>query len=216
MTDPRDVAIYTVSEAAHYLRLPRNTLSRWVHPIDGIVVPAQTGPARLSFSNLVECFVLSAIRREHEVPFQRIRAAVSFVQRELNESRPLIHKSFQTGGKELFVEHMGVLLNASRGGQPMLLNALDLRLKRIDWDEAGIAERLFPMPRSGIEDQPRSILITPLLGFGRPVLAGTGIRVEVVVSRFWAGESIPALAYDYGVDTELIDDAIRIELREAA
>jgi uncharacterized protein (DUF433 family) len=182
-----------------------------------VVVPARPGPAQLSFSNLVECFVLSALRRKHEIPLQRIRAAVSYVQRELNDPRPLIHKTFQTAGKELFVEHMGQVLNASRGGQPMLLNAIDLRLQRIDWDEAGIAEKLFPIARSNVaESQPRSILITPRLGFGRPVLAGTGIRVEVVTSRYRAGERASELAEDYGVDRELIDDAIRIEMREAA
>jgi len=46
-------------------------------------------------------------------------------------------------------------------------------------------------------------------------LAGTGIRVEVVVGRYRAGESPTDLAADYRVPVELIHDAVRCELREA-
>ena len=53
-------------------------------------------------------------------------------------------------------------------------------------------------------------------GFGRPTLVGTGIRVEVVVARYRAGESPAELAADYRVSVELIDDAVRSELREAS
>jgi uncharacterized protein (DUF433 family) len=47
---------------------------------------------------------------------------------------------------------------------------------------------------------------------GRPVITGTGIRTEIVFSRFKAGESIPELAADYFVRCSHIEDAIRYEI----
>jgi uncharacterized protein (DUF433 family) len=167
--------------------------------------------------NLVEAFVLSAIRREHEVSMQRARKALGFVQRDLGVKRPLVTTEFKTDGVDLFVEHYGSLLNASQGGNQILLKqALDGYLERIDWDASGLAARLFPLARSERLEQPRAIVIDPNLGFGRPVLAGTGIRTEIVIGRYLAGESVGELARDYGVKLELIEDAVRLESRAAA
>ncbi len=79
--DPRQLPTYTISEAAHYLRIPRSTLHAWVagqaYRTTGgsrLFRPVITLPDRrlglLSFINLVEAHVLDAIRREHEVPLQ--------------------------------------------------------------------------------------------------------------------------------------------------
>jgi uncharacterized protein (DUF433 family) len=215
-SDVRDVPAYTVAEAAQYLRLPRTTLGSWMRA-GGLIVPAQGSPPVLSFLNLVEAFVLSAIRREHEVSMQRARKALAFVGRDLGVKRPLVTKEFKTDGVDLFVEHYGTLLNASQGGQQTLLkDALEGHLKRIEWDGSGLAERLFPLARSERVSQPRAIVIDPKMGFGRPVLAGTGIRTEIVIGRYLAGESAPELAKDYGVKPELIEDAVRLESRAAA
>jgi uncharacterized protein (DUF433 family) len=213
--DVRQVPVYTVAEAAQYLRLPRTTLGTWVRS-GALIVPAKSSPPVLSFLNLVEAFVLSAIRREHEVSMQRARKALGFVRRDLGVKRPLVTTQFKTDGVDLFVEHYGTLLNASQGGGLALLKeALEGHLERIEWDASGLAERLFPLARSERIEQPRAIAIDPKMGFGRPVLAGTGIRTEIVIGRHLAGESAPELAEDYGVKPELIEGAVRLESRAA-
>lgn len=88
-------------------------------------------------------------------------------------------------------------------------------LTRIEWDEAGIAQRVFPLARTRGE-QPRTILIDPRIGFGRPVINGTGIPTEAIVARHRAGESFLELAEDYGLKPELVEDAVRYEMRPAA
>ena len=60
------------------------------------------------------------------------------------------------------------------------------------------------------------IVISPTVGFGKPVIAGTGISTAVVVSRFNARESIGDLATEYGVTPKQIEEAIRWEQRTAA
>lgn len=45
---------------------------------------------------------------------------------------------------------------------------------------------------------------------GAPCLAGTGVLVSFVASRFAAGETIQELAKDYAVDSQTIEAAIRL------
>jgi uncharacterized protein (DUF433 family) len=54
------------------------------------------------------------------------------------------------------------------------------------------------------------------VGFGRPVLDGTGIRTEVLIERFSAGERIEELAADYDRSPAEIEDVVRCELPLAA
>ena len=107
-------------------------------------------------------------------------------------------------------------MNASAGGQVTVREALEARLARVEWDRRGVAERLFPLVRSDAAAQPRSIVLDPLRGFGRPVIAKTGIRASILAERYRAGESALELASDYGVEVEQIEDAIRCEIATAA
>jgi uncharacterized protein (DUF433 family) len=208
-----------VAEAAVLVRVPVSTLKTWIYgdgsATRGVIVLPTSTPRMLAFSHLVEAFVLAAIRRGHGVALQRVRRAIRFVQRELQVERPLIHAKFKTDGADLFVEQWGKLVNASRDGQISMRDALESSLRRVDWDRDGIAVRLFPLVRAGGADQPRSIVIDPEHGFGRPTLAGKGIRVDVIVERYLAGETVAELARDYRVLPDLIDDAVRCELRAA-
>jgi uncharacterized protein (DUF433 family) len=59
-------------------------------------------------------------------------------------------------------------------------------------------------------------MINPSLGFGKPVVAGTGISTAVIASRFNARESVPDLAKEYGLEPKQIEEAIRWETRAVA
>lgn len=216
---PEELAAYAVPRAARIVRLPASTLRLWATgdgTHDALFKPASHAPLMLSFSNLIEAFVLASMRRVHGVSMQRVRKAVRFVGKDLGISRPLIHGSFRTDGIHLFVQHANRLLNVSAKGQGVLKEVLEESLERIDW-EGDFAARLYPWVREGdLKPQPKTIAVDPRRGFGQPVIAGTGIEARIVASRYRAGESIVALAKDYGVDFEKIEDAIRCETREAA
>lgn len=170
----------------------------------------------LSFSNLTEAFVLASMRRSHEISMQKVRKALRYVGKQLGYKRPLLHARFQTDGVSLFVDHAGQLLDASAEGQATLRDLLDASLSRIDW-ENDFAVRLYPWVRAEVNpEHPKTIVVDPRRGFGQPVIAGTGIEARLVAQRHRAGESVKALAKDYGVDLEHIEDAIRCETREAA
>ena len=223
--NPREIPVYSAPEAAHYLRIPENTIRSWIH---GRSYPTSRGSRRarpvvapadplrgLSFINLLELHVLGAIRRQHQVDMKHVRAALDFLQREFGTEHPLIDEAMETNGKHLFVRKYGALINASRHGQVAMETVLDAHLKRIERDERGLAVRLFPFTRKGT-DAPRMIAIDPLVAFGRPVIAGSRIPTSDVADRFKAGESPADLAYDYGRPQEQIEEAIRCELEAAA
>ncbi|XXX75944.1 DUF433 domain-containing protein [Sorangium sp. So ce134] len=216
---PEELPAYPVPRAARIVRLSPSTLRLWASG-DGqhkaLFKPADRAPLALSFSNLIEAFVLASLRRVHGVSMQRVRRALRYVGDKLGYARPLIHASFQTDGANLFVQHADRLLNVSVEGQAVLREVLDASLARIDW-EGDLAARLYPWVRSSeIGSQPKTIVVDPRRGFGQPVIAGTGIEARIVTERYRAGESVLLLAKDYGVEIEKIEDAIRCETREAA
>jgi hypothetical protein len=119
--DPRDVPTYSIREAASYMRLPPTTLREWVSGPARVIQLAGGRPPLLSFWNLVEAYVLAALRRRHQVPLQRVRKALRFLERELDTERPLIEQEFLTDGLDLFVE----MDSLPRG--PSCAGAQDLR-----------------------------------------------------------------------------------------
>lgn len=216
---PEEVPAYRLPDAARIVRLSPSTLRLWACGENGskpLFKPASRAPLLLSFSNVVEAFVLAAMRRVHRVSMQRVRKAVRYVGNELDYARPLVHARFRTDGVSLFVQHAGKLLDVSAEGQAVLRDVLEESLARIDW-ERDLAVRLYPWVRGGdLASQPKTIVIDPRLGFGQPVIAGTGIEARIVAERYRAGEPARLLAKDYRVDVEQIEDAIRCEMREAA
>jgi hypothetical protein len=116
--DPRGVPTYGIREAGSYMRLPPTTLREWVTGAARFITPAGSRPPLLSFWNLVEAYVLAALRRRHRVPLQRVCKALRFVERELDTARPLIEQEFLTDGLDVFVEGQVTIIQggARRGG----------------------------------------------------------------------------------------------------
>jgi uncharacterized protein (DUF433 family) len=225
--DLRLVPAYSVSEAAHYLRMPEATLRSWVvgraYPVAGqskrsrpLIALAHPNRQYLSFINLVEAHVLAAIRRRHGVKLPKVRKALDYVHRQFRVEHPLINQAFQTDGLDLFVERYGDLINASRVGQSAMKEIIGVYLKRIDWDSKGLPVRLYPFTRDTEADaapasDPRVVVMNPTVSFGRPVIAGTGIPVSSIYERYRAGDSMAELAKDFALEISAIEEAIRCE-----
>ena len=214
---------YTISEAARYLDLPIATVRSWVI---GRSYPTQAGTKRfhpiitaadkkkniLSFINLVEIHLLSAIRRKHSIQLSNVRKAIKYLSREFRSSHPLADHKLATDGMNLFVEKYGQLINISKEGQLAIQEILNVYLRRVERDSSGLPISLYPFTRSPETGSPKSVVIDPSISFGRPVLAGTGVPTTVIAERYKSGDSIEELADDYGRSTEEIQEAIRLEL----
>jgi uncharacterized protein (DUF433 family) len=219
----REIPAYGVTEAAHYLGIPKATLRSWVlgrhYPTGSgkrffrpIIEVADKEQRLLSFVNLVEVHVLDAIRRGHGVALWRVRKAVEYLKKDLGSGHPLAQEKFATDGVDLFVEMFGQLVNISREGQLVIKELIQSHLRRIERDASGLPVRLYPFTREHKSDEPKIIVIDPYISFGRPVLAGTGIATTIIAQRYKAGESIEELAEDYGRSRSEIEEAIRSEL----
>ena len=232
--DLRALPNYRLPEAAHYLRTPLSTLRFWIfgqsyqtasgkRTSKPIITIPEGWPPRLSFINMVEAHVLSGIRYQHRVPLGAVRRALEYLARESASPHPLAEEQFQTDGVNLFVERLGHLVNISADSQLAMREILRALLRRIERDERGFAIRLYPFSRRPklapplVDDSPKLVVIDPRVAFGRPVLVGSGVTTSAIAERFDAGESIEALAADYGRPRDEIEEAVRCELiRDAA
>lgn len=220
--EPREMPCYRITEVAHYLRIPKATVRAWAmgqgrfRPV--LDVTPQDGPPLLSFANLVEVHVLDALRREHDIPLRTTRDVLRELSRLFPRvAHPLADRDLLTESGEVFVEHLGSLVSASREGQVAIRELLEAHLRRVDRDPMGRASRLYPFTRKreaigALMEEPRLIMIDPEVQFGRPVLTGTGIPTLVIADRYKAGDSIAELARDYNRPQEEIEEAIRCEL----
>jgi len=221
--DIRNVATYPVADAARYLAIPAGTLRSWLH---GRTYPTANGNKyfeplihlpdgsrpQLSFTNLVEAHVLRVIRQNHKVRLDKVRTALDYVEQKFGLPYPLARAQFQTDGVDLFVESVGQLINASQDGQLAMQKTLQQLLQRIEWDEEGLAQRLFPLIRLQQADAPRVLEIDPRLSFGRPVVVNTGIPADMIIDRFRAGESLESLADDYDFSRQQLEEILRYEM----
>jgi uncharacterized protein (DUF433 family) len=222
--DLRELPAYGIGEAAHYLQMPASTLRSWCvglryprhtgrRPFRPLIVPADRVRPALSFLNLVEAHVLDAIRRKHGFHLSKVRRALDYLASILPSTHPLADHKFETDGLNLFIEKYGRLINISEAGQLAVRELLEAHLRRIERDPKGFPVRLYPFTRKHDLEEPRAVVIDPLVSFGRPVLVGTGIVTAVIAERYKAGESVDDLAEDYGRDRSDVEEAIRCELR---
>jgi len=213
-----ETPIYGLTEAAQYLRVPLATLRYWVHgggPVPPLIRLAGSEPSRLSFMNLLGCYMLSSMRAMYDVRIPKVRKSLATLAKYVQHRHPLVEQAFQTDRRDLFIEHLGNIVNLTRDQQILIPGVMELYLERIERDPKGLF-KLYPFVMERTPNDPRLILINPAVGFGKPVIAGTGISTAVVASRFNAREPIGDLASEYGVTSRQIEEAIRWEQRTAA
>ena len=223
-----DTPAYPASEVTRILNLPSATVKAWAfgynynggqNRFQPVIIPADQRRRLLSFANLCELHILSAIRRHHKVRLAKVRDSIEYLQRELGSSaHQLLDNSLQTNNIDLFVEHTSQLLNISRDGQVAMRGDFEQALARIERDNNGSPIRLFPYSRTSISatNQPKSVVIDPRVSFGRPMLTSAAIPTEIIADRFLAGDSPTEMAKDYRVEEKEIEEAIRFEQRRAA
>jgi uncharacterized protein (DUF433 family) len=231
--DPRELPNYTVALAAHHLLLPVSTLRDWVfgaewiekngrvRRFDPLIKPPSDNPHRLlSFLNLIEAHVLKGIRRKQRVKMAEVREAIEFLAAKYRTNHPLADVDLWASGSDLFIEEVGQLINVTKRQQLAFHDLLKAHLERIDRtveDPHGPA-RLYPFTAEPvivgstvIVPQFKTVSIDPFVSFGRPVIAGTNVRTEILVERFFAGDTIDELAEEHHMDRLKIEEAIRYE-----
>ena len=222
INDSRSRPAYTVAEAARYLRIPVTTLRAWTVGRPGptaarlgglmpLVQPANREPVLLSFWNLIEAHVLRSLRTHHAVSLQAVRQALSFAEREMGIKRLLLHREMRTDGGRIFLDRYGQLIDLSASGQLAMKKVFEEHLRRVEWDARAFPIRLYPFVASEYPESDRPISIDANVAFGRPVIRRGGISTGTIADRIDAGESVAAVAADYDLREEEIEQAVLYE-----
>jgi uncharacterized protein (DUF433 family) len=228
--DPREVAAYSITEAARYVQIPRRTVHNWVcgnsYPVASgarkakpLIDIAAPDKYLLSFVNLLELHILDAIRHGHGLDMRVVRRALDYLQRELGVDHPLVDEQMETDGSRIFIRRLGDVIDAASWGQVSMADLLEIRLARIERNPQGIAVKFYPFTRRKPEEkevayrEPRVIEMDPEIAFGRPVIAGSRVPTVEIAERYKAGDSIDDLVTEYRRPQSEIEEAIRCELR---
>lgn len=222
--DPREIPTYGIYESAHTLKIPPDTLRSWIRGrnyltqhgtkrFEPLILVPDEDLALLSFVNLVEAHVLDAIRYKHNIPLINVRDAIKHLRDKYDSAHPLAEYSFQQDGVDLFTEIAGDILNVSKQGQLAMREVVTAYLKRIERNPQGAAIALYPYLKRHPQhvEEAKLVLIDPRISFGKPILVGVGVPTAVVADRNSAGETVAALAEDYGCEASEIEKAIEYE-----
>jgi len=217
--DIRNQPAYGLTEAARYVRLPAATLRSWVigrdypkgdsqatfHPL---IKPAHKQPVQLSFYNLIEAHVLRSLRTEHGVALAELRKSIAFAEKKLQVQRLLLSPDLRTHAAEIFLDRYVGLINLSASGQLAMRVAFERHLQRVEWDEWQFPVRLYPYLDSTPHTADRPIAIDPKVAFGRPIVRRAGVSTAAIADRIDAGETVAAVAEDYDLSTEEVQQAV--------
>ena len=176
-------------------------------PFYALIAPPQSHPPRLSFNNLIEAYVLRALRTKHKVSIEAARKAIDFAEQRFNIQRLLLNPALQAGAGEVFLEKYSDLIDLAGAGQVAMKILLKDHLKRIAFDEWSLPARLYPVQA----DTRQVIVIDARIAFGRPVIASRGVSTVTIVDRINAGESQEDVAEDYGLEMTEVEEALVYE-----
>lgn len=195
--------LYTLQQVGLFLGVPRSTLVYWrpfVHHVEG---SSRQAPS-ITFIGMAEAYVLAAFRRAG-VPLQRIRPAIEVLTHKIGLEHALASHHLYTDGAEILYEWGDQQLAIVRNGQYVIRDVLEEYLHLIEWDHDEYPTQL-QLPTF----QQTKVIIDPKRGFGQPIFAQSGTKIEDVLERFWAGDDLGSIAVDYGLSLSAVEDAVRV------
>ena len=212
--------LYSQAEAAWIVGVPANTFRNWAHGYayktttekvvskDPLVTLApEHNRMRVPFLGLAEAYVLDALRISG-IPMVRIRPAVESLKQGMGLPFALLSERLMTDGVEVLYDYVGEELEAAQGkvglavirGDKQLVfrEAIEQYLQSVTYED-GFVTSLEPRRfGDGI------LSVNPKINAGQLSFASSGVRVEDVLRRVRAGESLSEVARDFELSTESI------------
>ena len=162
----------------------------------------------LSFYDIASAHVLMAFKAKR-VPPSDLRSVVDGLRSEFPGSPyPLLGRDFAMFGRDVIVRNIGKLLNLSKSRQLGLQKVMSKFLTRIEVDANFMPTRFSPL-YSHTSRSEGYIVIDPDFAYGRPIIRGTAIPVEIIAKRKGSGESEALLARDYRISVRAVKEAVK-------
>jgi uncharacterized protein (DUF433 family) len=203
------VGLYTPKEAAAYAHGIRpQQLIRWIHgtqrekPVITPVFPEHREV--ITFIDMVQSMAIRDMVNAG-ISFPRIRSAVHWIQQRHPEIKfPFIHNHHTyliETTKDLAIllphddEDHVLQVSGKQAGQYVHAKMLDRYLKKLEFNESGVASRYIPHKQHG-----RRIVLNPAVRLGQPIIEPCGLLVEAVVDAVKTEGGIEQAAWMYEVD----------------
>lgn len=212
--------IYSIPDAADILGMSTGKVRRWVNKYWELEF-VQTGENRseytwgeqrekaFHFLTLIEIIAVDSFR-EIGVSFPKIKMAHEKLSELLKTKYPFAHAELMSDGKRIFYKLDASLLELDKKQQFSFTKLILPYCKKIDFQEkTQLAERFWPLGKD------HRIVVDPHHSFGRPVITGTNITADAIISMLKAGESPEFIASVYGIEKKDVED-VRLFLKRIA
>lgn len=209
-----DRGVYTLAEAAKYTGVNPMTLRAWFLPRSdqrGRGPIFQSDYARIdddfaiSFLNLIEAYVASFFRR-NKVKHSYIRRTHQDLKRQLGISHPFAYSRLYVALGQIIAEKQD---RADKRfievlSRQLLFPEFSDGLLRLKYDEATSLA-------NGWEVE-KGIIVSPRVGFGKPVIENTGVSTLIVAKQYRAnGKDAALVARLFNIPKDGVENAFRFE-----
>jgi uncharacterized protein (DUF433 family) len=214
--DLRDLATYTIPEAARYLGIAPRTAQYWFRQRNHILQPSfQSGDVSLlSFRDATEAYVLAVLTRFYGFSLQTLREIISNSKKETGLERPLIDADLSVLFKSVILEksvkgkHSRQMIDVSKHRNLVFPEFVDQLGKRIIRDEKNSPSRIYPWRLITTTDDSKPVSMDPQVMSGRLVVTGTRVPVTVLVRKRMLGKSIADIARSFGLSIQIVEKAL--------
>jgi uncharacterized protein (DUF433 family) len=206
--------LYTVADAARYLRLPRQTLTYWSdphknrRPIVTTIGERHRGQPVVPFVGFTEAFVASVFRRVHGLTWPYIRKALTRIEDKLGLEHALASQKLFTDGAKIVYDYSrndseARLLVEVVSDNVVFTEVIEDYLRRIEYATDGWAEYIvLPTVRPVAS-------VTPYKAYGQPLTLRGDARIVDILDRFEGNESFSEIAEDFGMPPEDVEEVVR-------
>jgi uncharacterized protein (DUF433 family) len=216
------VGIFSLSEAATYARMSKNTLSYWIfgdknhEPLRAPKINPKEGRF-LTFYDFVEALAIHDLRQglapyigPGKASLQKIRAAIKNAKKNYDIEYPFADKDHKTFliGKEIYIQLKGETnptgITKNVEGQIGAKTLLENYMERMIWKGQ---QPIGYIPYKYSNNQKIEIKMDPNIYFGAPIVGKTGYTAETLWRAAIDEGDKDKAAKNYGVDREEIEAA---------
>jgi uncharacterized protein (DUF433 family) len=207
--------VYRLSEVIQYTGLPASTVRAWFKwragkngrgPLFQSDFQTIGGDYAVSFLNLIDACVAGFLREQGVSPAM-IRRAYVILQAELHTPHPFAHADLRTDGDRIIRQKLDAERNLALVdvvSRQMWFSQMRDRLKGVVYAKATRLAQEWNIARG--------VIIRPDVGFGRPVIKGTGIATYVVANQYRAnGNDAARVAGLFNLKVADVRNAVRFE-----
>lgn len=129
------------------------------------------------------------------------------MRREFKTPYGLATRRIATDGIDIFVSYADDTLIRAHDGQAPIREIIDGYLRHVTWDDVdGSPLRLTLRQYPDVAP----VVIDPRFGWGAPVITTNNVQVDMVVGLWRAGESLDAVAEEYGLTRDVTEAICRV------